>query len=197
MPAHCGRARAALKFKGPSAYIFPGGSEGKASACKAGDLGLTPGSGRSPGEGNANPLWYSCLENPMDGGARVQSMGLQRGGHNWATSLFTFQPICLTEVHEAELTLQWNLLSPPTTMPRDHGRGRRDSGNLGLTIPTSWAGLQLSLDQINRSPSSICHVTTTMFGTERAKMRNMELPHFGDAKLLLSFCCLFKLINLF
>ena len=44
----------------------PGGSEGKASACNAGDLGSIPGSGRSPGEGNSNPLQYSCLENPMD-----------------------------------------------------------------------------------------------------------------------------------
>ena len=48
---------------------FPGGSEGKASACNGGDLGSIPGSGRSPGEGNGNPLQYSCLENPMDGGA--------------------------------------------------------------------------------------------------------------------------------
>ena len=45
---------------------FPGGSDGKASAYNAGDLGLIPGSGRSPGEGNGNPLQYSCLENPMD-----------------------------------------------------------------------------------------------------------------------------------
>ena len=48
---------------------FPGGSEVKASACNAGDLGSIPGSGRSPGEGNGNSLQYSCLENPMDGGA--------------------------------------------------------------------------------------------------------------------------------
>ena len=48
---------------------FPGGSEGKASVCNAGDLGWIPGSGRSPGEGNGNPLQHSCLENPMDGGA--------------------------------------------------------------------------------------------------------------------------------
>ena len=47
---------------------FPGGSDGKASACNAGDPGLIPGSGRSPGEGNGNPLQHSCLENPMDGG---------------------------------------------------------------------------------------------------------------------------------
>ena len=43
-----------------------GGSEGKASACNAGELGSIPGSGSSPGEGNGNPLQYSCLENPMD-----------------------------------------------------------------------------------------------------------------------------------
>ena len=48
---------------------FPGGSEDKASAWNVGDLGLIPGSGRSPGEGNGNPLQYSCLENPMEGGA--------------------------------------------------------------------------------------------------------------------------------
>ena len=48
---------------------FPGGSEGTASACNAGDLGSIPGSGRSLGEGHGNPLQYSCLENPMDGGA--------------------------------------------------------------------------------------------------------------------------------
>ena len=47
----------------------PGGSDGKASAYNAGDLGSIPGSGRSPGEGNGNPLQYSCLENPMDRGA--------------------------------------------------------------------------------------------------------------------------------
>ena len=48
---------------------FPGGSGVKASAHNAGDLGSIPGSGRSPGDGNGNPLQYSCLENPMDGGA--------------------------------------------------------------------------------------------------------------------------------
>ena len=48
---------------------FPGGSDGKASACNAGDPGLIPGWGRSPGEGNGNPLQYSCLENSIDRGA--------------------------------------------------------------------------------------------------------------------------------
>ena len=48
---------------------FPGSSDGKASSCNAGDPGSIPESGRSPGEGNGNPLQYSCLESPMDRGA--------------------------------------------------------------------------------------------------------------------------------
>ena len=48
---------------------FPGGSDGKESVCNLGDLGSIPGSRRSPGEGNGNPLQYSSLENPMDRGA--------------------------------------------------------------------------------------------------------------------------------
>ena len=48
---------------------FPGGSDGKASACNAGDPGSIPGWGRSLGGGNGNPLQHSCLENPRDGGA--------------------------------------------------------------------------------------------------------------------------------
>ena len=48
---------------------FLGGSEVKASACDVGDLGSIPGSGRCHGEGNGNPLQYSSLENPMDGGS--------------------------------------------------------------------------------------------------------------------------------
>ena len=62
---------------------FPGGSNGKASAFNAGDPGLIPGSGRSPGEGNGNPLQYSCLEIPwMEEPGRLQSMGSQRVGHD-------------------------------------------------------------------------------------------------------------------
>ena len=45
---------------------FPGGSDSKAAACNAGDVGLIPGLGRSPGEGNGYPLKYSCLENSRD-----------------------------------------------------------------------------------------------------------------------------------
>ena len=61
-------------------YGFPGGPDGKESDCNARDPALIPGSRRFPGEGNDNPLQYSCQENPMDreeaGG--LQSMGLQR-----------------------------------------------------------------------------------------------------------------------
>ena len=49
-------------------WDFPGGSDGKAPAYNVGDLGLIPGLGRSPVEGNGNPPQYSCLEDPMDGG---------------------------------------------------------------------------------------------------------------------------------
>ena len=59
--------------------LLPGGSDGKASACSAGDLGSIPGLGRSPGEVNGSPLQYSCLENPYQA---PLSMGLQRVGHN-------------------------------------------------------------------------------------------------------------------
>ena len=72
--------------KGPysQSYNFSSsGSDGKASAYNAGDLGSIPGSGRSPGEGNGNPLQYSCLENPMDRGpGRLQSTGSQRVRHD-------------------------------------------------------------------------------------------------------------------
>ena len=53
----------------PVSIIFPNDSDGKEFACHAGKLGSILGSGRSPGEGTGNPLQYSCLENPMDGGA--------------------------------------------------------------------------------------------------------------------------------
>ena len=58
--------------------IFPGGSDGKASACNAGDPDSIPGLGISPGEGNGNPLQYPYLENPMDGGACQATV---HGGH--------------------------------------------------------------------------------------------------------------------
>ena len=62
---------------------FPGSSDSKESGCNAGDPDLIPGSGRSPEEGNDNPLQCSCLENSMyRGGGGLQSTGLQGVGHN-------------------------------------------------------------------------------------------------------------------
>ena len=66
--------------------IFPRSLVGKESAWKAGVPGSIPGSGRSLGEGNGNPLQYSCLENSMDRGAWQATVhGVARVGHNWAT----------------------------------------------------------------------------------------------------------------
>ena len=62
---------------------FPHSSVGKESACNAGDLGLIPGSGRSPGEGNGNLLQYCCLEIPTDGGAWQATVhGVARVGYD-------------------------------------------------------------------------------------------------------------------
>ena len=67
--------------------ILPCSSNSKEAACDAGDLGSIPGSGRSSGEGNGNPLQYSCLENPwIEEPGGLQSVRLQRVRHNWANS---------------------------------------------------------------------------------------------------------------
>ena len=66
---------------------FPGGPASKESACNAGDLSLIPESGRSPGEGNGNPLQYSCLGNLMAGGAwRATVHGVAKVRQNWSDS---------------------------------------------------------------------------------------------------------------
>ena len=63
----------------------------KASACNAGDPGPIPGSGRSPGEGYGNPLQYSCLENPMDGGAWWATVhGVTKSQTRLSNFTFTF-----------------------------------------------------------------------------------------------------------
>ena len=86
---------------------FPGGSDGKESACNAGDPGSIPGSGRSPGEGNGYPLQYSYLGNPpwTEEPGGLQSMGSQRVRHDWAT--FTHQLPCRKlQKHSCQLLLQ-------------------------------------------------------------------------------------------
>ena len=63
--------------------FLPGDSDSKESACSAGDAGSVPELGRFAGEGNGYPLQYSCLESPMDRGAReLQFTGSQRVGHD-------------------------------------------------------------------------------------------------------------------
>ena len=70
---------------------FPGGSDGKASAYNAGDLGSIPGSGRSLGEGNGNPLQHSCLENPRDGEAWLATVhGATKSQTRLSYFTFTF-----------------------------------------------------------------------------------------------------------
>ena len=72
---------------GRGGQCFPGGSDSKESAGNAEDQGSIPVLGISPGEGNGDPLQYSCLDNSMDRGpCQLQSMGSQRVGHEWATN---------------------------------------------------------------------------------------------------------------
>ena len=84
-----GREKSNYELLYDSCYVFPGGSDGKASACNTGDPGSIPGLGRSPGEGNGNPLpstlaWkIPWTQKP----GRPQSMALQRVRHDWVTSL--------------------------------------------------------------------------------------------------------------
>ena len=92
-PGHCGSEKLYCRTSCPdisnillrvySMAGFPGGTEVKASACNVGDPGPIPGLGRSPGEGNGNPLQYSFLENPVDGGAWWATVHRsQRVGHD-------------------------------------------------------------------------------------------------------------------
>ena len=111
----------------------PGGSDSKASVYNVRDLGLIPGLGRFPGEGNGNPLQYSCLENPMDGGAwcRLLYMGLQRVGYDWATSLhldFHDSSVAKESAHNAR-----DLISIS-------GLGR--STGEGIGYPLQYSGLE-------------------------------------------------------
>ena len=84
---------------------------GKEPACNAGDLGSLPGTGRSPGEGNSNPLQYSCLENPMDRGAWCTIVhGVTRVGHEWST-----EQACMVSSWLLKLQFQFNVPKSPAS----------------------------------------------------------------------------------
>ena len=116
-----------LRPWGLLAWTLPGGSDGKESACNIRGSGLIPGSGRSPGEGNGNPLQYSCLENSMDRGAwwatvhRVTKCqtGLSECMHVCACACAHVRVHTHTHTHSVRLNLVFwaSLCSSPLCIP--------------------------------------------------------------------------------
>ena len=99
---------------------FPGGSDGKESACSVGDLGSIPGSRRSLGEGNVNPLQDSCLENPMDRGAWQATI------HGAIKSQTRLSDITFYEGQNDLILFLSGLISynfPPSSLPTSHYAG--------------------------------------------------------------------------
>ena len=110
---------------------FPGGSEGKESACNVGDPGLIPGLGRSPGEGHGNPLQYSCLENPMDGGA-------------WQAIV---HGVTKSRIQLSDLTWpQWNVNIEDRLTDPGEGAGRKD--RVGPMERVTWKHVHYCATQI-------------------------------------------------
>ena len=118
--------------------FFPGGSDGKASAYNAGDLGSILGSGRFPGEGNGNPVQYSCLENPMDGEA-------------W---LATVHGVAMNRTQLSDFTIHYVLRRgfPDSSVGKESacntgnpgsipGLGRSAGEGIGYPLQYSWASL--------------------------------------------------------
>ena len=133
---------------------FPGSSDGKESACNARDLGSIPVSGRSPGEGNGNPLQYSCLENPTDRGAWWATVhGVSRVGHDWVTNAFASllihdtKLVCLsclsvhlTHSNTNTMNTIWGVLTLLCS-PRNHDRPPQSSLHfckVKLCPPLHW-----------------------------------------------------------
>ena len=129
---------------------FPNGSEVKKSACNAGDVGWIPGSRRSPGEGNRNPLQYSCLESFMDGGAwkaTVHGITRNQKGVSNITSTFHFPLSCIGK--ENGNPLKFSCLENP-----------RDGGAWWAAV-YGVAQSQTRLKRLSSSSSSIVFITCT------------------------------------
>ena len=142
---------------------FPGGSDSKESACSAGEPGLIPGSGRSPGGGNGNPLQYSYLENPMDRGAcQAKAHGVSESGtvqfSSAAQSCLTFATPW-TAARQASLSITnfqslFKLMSIGSVMPSNHLILCRPLLLLPSIFPSikSWAQLSAKHFQVLFSP---------------------------------------------
>ena len=126
---------------------FPYSSVSKESACSSGDPGSIPGLGRSPGEGNGDPLQYPCLENLMDRGAwGLQSMGLQRIGYNSAinTYLLTY----LSEFPITSPTHLWGVRNPQRVpslwlLEQSFPKSHRHWPHPAMLLPWGLSGMNL------------------------------------------------------
>ena len=118
---------------------FPGGSEVKASACNAGDLGSIPELGRTLGEGNGNPLQYSCLENPMDRGAWWATV------HGVAKSQTQLRDFTFTFKETKDLYIE----NYKTLM-----KEIKEDTNRWINIPYSWIG-RINIVKMSILPKAI------------------------------------------
>ena len=139
----------------------------KASAYKAGDPGSITGSGRSPGEGNGNPLQYSCLEIPMDGGAWLQSMGLQRVRHNQifipSQHLNTYGTLVCFIKLRASVLLPMNGNNNSCFMEQLCGSDSKASAH-NVEVPGLIPGLGRSLGEGNGNPLQYSCLENSMDG---------------------------------
>ena len=155
-------------------FGFPGGSDGKASARKAGDPCSIPGSGRSSGEGYGNPLQYSCLENSMDGGAwwatvhRVANSRMQLS--DFTFTFFVSNPATrrgcvmhLDSYTDSHRLVIWALPTPPHhPLGQDWSTDQEKQARLPVShspraTEMAWGVPDGSLTQVASAPSHGTH----------------------------------------
>ena len=133
---------------------FPGGSDGKASVYNAGDLGLSPGLGRSPGEGNGNPLQDSCLDNSMHSGAWWAAVhGSQESD---TTERLTLSPFVFTDFGPALPYPQHGPSSPVPSPATAELLGVEGNHHHSLSLP-SWQHQQLNNREAGPSNACLTH----------------------------------------